>query len=129
MNPYELNKELNGRGAVHELIEGSPALTEAQKDIVREWTSPESLGIATDFLVMPSGELACISRYLFTHAITYGINKNHFADRWCYHTYGDALRSLIHWYKNFGSMPEPEGWHRHPVSGRRVYDDHCEVRP
>jgi hypothetical protein len=127
MDIRELNRELNGGGAIGELID-TPALNEKQKDIVRHWTHPDCLGVSTDFIVMPSGELACVNRYLFTHAITYGISRDLFEDRWCYHTYADALTALIHWYKNFDAMPEPDGWHRHPSSGRRVHDGHCEVR-
>lgn len=67
---------------------------------------------------MPDGRFAWTFRFAFTSAIVvadsvwihYG-----YSDRWCYETMADAVRALAEWT----TEPEPEGWHRHPNSGRR----------
>lgn len=38
-------------------------------------------------------------------------------DRWCYETYEAASQALADWDCAAGT--EPDGWHRHPDSGRR----------
>jgi len=60
---------------------------------------------------------AAIYRFGFTHAIILGEigDRAGYADRWCYHTVNDAARALLAW----DGKGEPEGWHRHPPSGRR----------
>lgn len=52
-------------------------------------------------------------------AIVYDIDQTGYNDRWCYHNYTDAVKALNNW----DGMGEPEGWHRHPNSGRRVDKD------
>jgi hypothetical protein len=54
---------------------------------------------------------------LFTHAIITGRVGDRFSyeDRWCYHTYAAAKIALDAW----NGEGEPEGWHRHPDTGRR----------
>ena len=69
----------------------------------------------------PDGERAWIARMAFTTAILYGALEWGYRDRWCYHTAADARRALDEWDGAPGT--EPQGWHRHPMSGRRV-DEH-----
>lgn len=54
---------------------------------------------------------------IYTHAIIMGKvgDTSSFDDRWCYHNYMGAKVA----YENFDGDGEPEGWHRHPFSGRR----------
>lgn len=106
----------------------SKELTEKQIETLKAWTSSGAENLCSDFIIMPSGEIACIQRFLFTYAIVYGISEDLYLDRWCFHSYQDALFSLQHWVKNFENMLEPIGWHRHPTTGRYVYDDRCEIR-
>lgn len=42
-----------------------------------------------------------------------------YEDRWCYHTAEAAKAALDAW----DGTGEPNGWHRHPASGRRVRED------
>lgn len=60
---------------------------------------------------------AAIMPLMFTHAIIIG--KIHdvagYEDRWCYHSYDQAKKALDAWNK----IGEPDGWHRHPGTGRR----------
>lgn len=68
------------------------------------------------------GRWVAIQPLLFTHAIIIG--KMHdrvgIEDRWCYHTFKSARAALDEW----NGQGEPEGWHRHPLSGRRrVYGE------
>jgi hypothetical protein len=55
--------------------------------------------------------------FLFTTAIIVGKMGDtlNIYDRWCYHSREDAQKALDNW----NGIDEPEGWHRHPSSGRR----------
>lgn len=63
------------------------------------------------------GHYAAILRLIYTHAIITGPvgDTTMYADRWCYETEGDARKALDAW----NGAGEPEGWHRHPSTGRR----------
>jgi hypothetical protein len=56
---------------------------------------------------------------MFTHAIISGIDELSHEGRWCYKDYRSAKAALDAW----DGTGEPTGWHRHPKSGRRVYED------
>lgn len=61
---------------------------------------------------------ACIAPFAYTTAIIVGRigDLTGYDDRWCYHTEADARRALETW----DGVGEPEGWHRHPGTGRRM---------
>lgn len=63
------------------------------------------------------GRWAGLMRFMFTYAIIVGQmgDESTYDDRWCYETYAAALMALETW----DGEGEPEGWHRHPISGRR----------
>ena len=72
--------------------------------------------------LLPDGKrFAAIMPLMFTSAIvTVRAGDTHSTeDRWCYHTEGSALAALDAW----DGTGEPDGWHRHPGSGRRRGDD------
>lgn len=64
------------------------------------------------------GLFVAISPFFFTHGIIVGEIGDAFGyiDRWCFHCYAAAKAALDAW----DGQGEPEGWHRHPASGRRV---------
>jgi len=62
-----------------------------------------------------SGRTAAIMPFMFTWAIITDLSAIGYEDRWCYHELVDALGALEDW----NGQGEPEGWHRHPLSGRR----------
>jgi hypothetical protein len=66
---------------------------------------------------IPGGRWAAISRLMFTHAIITGkmLDLYGLDNRWCYKDYISAQTALDAW----DGTGEPEGWHRHPVTGRR----------
>jgi hypothetical protein len=74
------------------------------------------------------GRYGCILKMCFTHALIVGqLGDEHgYDDRWCYHDYHAAKDALDQW----NGDGEPDGWHRHPSSGRRrapikgAIDDH-----
>lgn len=77
----------------------------------------------TDLKVMPDGGVAFIHKLLYTSALLV-MSKQSFDDpfgssddRWCYQTYADAKAALDRWDPEVD--PEPDGWHRHPSTGRR----------
>lgn len=79
-------------------------------------------------LLARPGHYACIWPLMFTHAIIVGKmgDDDEYEDRWCYHTYADAKAALDAW----NGEGEPEGWHRHPPTGRRRDEYGVEtVRP
>lgn len=67
------------------------------------------------------GHYACIMPLMYTHAIITGRmgDQDSYDDRWCFHTYELALAALNAWT----GVGEPEGWHRHPATGRRRVTD------
>lgn len=65
------------------------------------------------------GSQAALHRFLYTTAILSGLNHWGYEDRWCYSDTGSAKEALDKW----DGSGEPEGWHRHPASGRRIGDD------
>jgi hypothetical protein len=64
---------------------------------------------------------AGLHKFMFTSAIIVGRMGDHigYDDRWCYHTDEDAQKALDAW----DGVGEPDGWHRHPGTGRRRQDD------
>lgn len=63
-----------------------------------------------------------VHRLMFTYAIYSDCDWVQHRDRWCYHTQLDAICALHEWLDN-PEQVEPEGWHRHPYSGRRRDED------
>jgi len=71
------------------------------------------------------GNVACLMPLLFTCAIISDIYRCGYGDRWCYHNINQAKAALNAWSGEDGT--EPEGWHRHPSSGRRRDDNGNET--
>lgn len=61
-----------------------------------------------------------VQPFLFTDAITWGYITEplFYEDRWCYENAALAIAAAHVWDGN-APYTEPEGWHRHPRSGRR----------
>lgn len=58
--------------------------------------------------------------FLFTHAVVWGYVADFrfgYSDRWCYETAAAAVAAGSVW--GGPDDDEPDGWHRHPASGRR----------
>lgn len=54
---------------------------------------------------------------IFTTRVCIGPAKMEYLDDvWCYHRAEDALAAAEAWN---GEGDPPDGWHRHPMSGRR----------
>ena len=81
----------------------------------------------SDPVVMKDGSIVCILRFLFTYAIISGVDASGYVDRWCYHDYESTKSALNEWVNNLDTMSEPDKWHRHPKTGRRVGENLCEV--
>jgi len=86
---------------------------------------PEYLGFLNDngyFFVrdLGDGRWAGLSDFMFTCAIIVGKigDRSGYDDRWCYENRNAAALALVQW----DGTGEPEGWHRHPASGRRRRD-------
>ena len=63
------------------------------------------------------GRYAAVRPLLFTHAIIAGRLDSEMSieNQWCFHTHEAARDALAAW----DGSGEPEGWHRHPDTGRR----------
>lgn len=75
-----------------------------------------------DPVFLPNGHWAACHPFMFTAAVITGsIDEVNFgySNRWCYETMHEARQSLKSWVANFETQLEPEGWHRHPSTGRR----------
>lgn len=44
-------------------------------------------------------------------------------ERWCYHDHDAAWRAVLGW----NGKGDPEGWYRHPLSGRRRHESDPEL--
>lgn len=90
----------------------------------------------TDIRFLPERGWAALFRFMYTHAIIYGVvGSPGYEDRWCYHD-EKAARSALEawdgrwqWYEPDDhetpsvTVYEPQGWHRHPTSGRRFDEE------
>jgi hypothetical protein len=70
-----------------------------------------------DITPLGDGRWKAIYPLLYTNAVIVGLMGARwgYQDRWCYHSYELALVALLAW----DGTGEPQGWHRHPGSGRR----------
>lgn len=68
-------------------------------------------------VVNKAGNVCALAPLMFTTAIVSECHLTGYEQRWCYTSYGEAEQALAAWSGADGS--EPEGWHRHPQSGRR----------
>lgn len=65
---------------------------------------------------MPDGRIAWVFPMLFTARIGVGLPTSRtLDDAWCYEEPSAALAAMHAW----DGEGEPDGWHRHPSSGRR----------
>lgn len=53
--------------------------------------------------------------FIFTWGVVVGTTHLSYDDRWCYHHLPTAVAAAHVW----DGTGEPDGWHRHPTSGRR----------
>ncbi|HVK80886.1 MAG TPA: hypothetical protein VM915_09745 [Verrucomicrobiae bacterium] len=70
-------------------------------------------------VILADGSLAVVYRFVFTDAILIGLNPYGYEDRFCFSP-GKARAALDEWMRNGNA--EPQGWHRHPPTGRRRPD-------
>lgn len=71
---------------------------------------------------LPGGRFKAVIPFMYTHAIIWGYMadaKESYEDRWCYRHQALAVAAADVWA---GPPDEPDGWHRHPRSGRRRPD-------
>lgn len=68
-----------------------------------------------------AGHWIALHRYAFTVAIVKGrmFDRDELSDRWCYSEAATAVAAYVKWD---GVTGEPEGWIKHPASGRCRYD-------
>jgi hypothetical protein len=87
-------------------------LTDEQKFVAYLWECGYR-----DIKITNCGLWAATFRYMYTHAIILGqmYDRVGFEDRWRYETKEKAEAALRAW----DIRGEPDGWHRHPGSGRR----------
>lgn len=77
----------------------------------------ESLGYLDAKVSDDGKQVIAILRLIHTTAVVTITGEFGYEDRWCFYNYFGALRALTKWDGREGT--EPEGWHRHPRSGRR----------
>lgn len=67
---------------------------------------------------LPGGAALWVVPMIFTTRIVIGSPGSQTVDdAWCFHDPGSAILAAISWDPE--SEREPQGWHRHPPSGRR----------
>ena len=92
-------------------------MTQAYFDWIREQNDPR-----IELRDLEDGTYLMAKPLLFHWTLIRGVVGdmiNEYFDRWCYYTEEQAKQAL----RDFPDDPpfgyEPEGWHRHPTSGRR----------
>jgi hypothetical protein len=70
------------------------------------------------YVRFPTGSDACIARIGLNYAILADITEWGYGDRWCFSSIWNAMEALAEWSLRDGEG-EPQGWHRHPDTGRR----------
>lgn len=65
--------------------------------------------------VLPDGRIVGICPLLFHWTLHVDIDPTSYRDRYCYQTQALAQAAFDAW----SGEGEPQGWHRHPHSGRR----------
>lgn len=81
------------------------------------WLCSSEGGFCARAKPIGDGLYAAIKPLLFHWTLIVGEvgDKASYVDRWCYATQDVADRALSNW----DGVGEPQGWHRHPGSGRR----------
>lgn len=64
---------------------------------------------------LPDGRIIGVARLLYHWTLHVGIDEDGYADRWCFATRELAEAACRDW----SGVGDPDGWHRHPKSGRR----------
>lgn len=73
--------------------------------------------------LLPDGREWLIYPMIFTFRLVVGDpGAPVYDDCWCYHSIIDAMKGVAEW----DGTGEPQGWHRHPASGRRRPDGDAE---
>lgn len=85
-----------------------------------QWLRGGEGGFATEVKTIDDGLFAATKPLLFHWTLIVGEigNKFNYLNRWCYATQEEAESALRKWDGN----GEPEGWNRHPGTGRRRPD-------
>ncbi|MBY3433289.1 hypothetical protein HFN89_03805 [Rhizobium laguerreae] len=68
-----------------------------------------------DLKQLPDGRYIGTVRLLYHWTMHIDIDDVGYADRYCFATYELAKKAFDEW----SGVGDPEGWHRHPTSGRR----------
>lgn len=64
---------------------------------------------------LPDGRTIGVTRLLFHYTMQIDIDSFGYADRYCFATKELAMKAFEEW----SGVGDPEGWHRHPSTGRR----------
>lgn len=102
--------------AAVEALRNAGRLPASDSGAARMHTACDAMGY-TDYHAYPSGRDACIAKFAFTAAILADITQDGYGDRWCYANIEQARAALEAW--DGANDTEPQGWHRHPDTGRR----------
>jgi hypothetical protein len=77
---------------------------------------PEEITSSYDEMrVLPDGRICGVHRLMFHWTMHVDIDPVGYAEHYCFATKELALKALHEW----DGIGDPEGWHRHPKTGRR----------
>lgn len=77
--------------------------------------SDEDKAAYTDIRELPDGRLIATHRLISHWTLLIDLNQTGYEDRYCFKTY-ELVKAA---FDNWQGEGDPEGWHRHPYSGRR----------
>lgn len=76
------------------------------------------------FWMRPDGNLCGLHKLLFHWTVHVDLDWSGYKHRYCYRTDAAAIAAMDEWSGALGT--EPDGWHKHPDTGRLQHDTHCE---
>jgi len=94
------------------MIEAPPPETAELIEQLRATECYSSIRAADD-----GSQLVAMRQMVFTWAIFAGLDEAGYEDQWCFESATAAAMAFVAWSGNMGT--EPDGWIRHPKSGRR----------
>lgn len=96
-------------------------MTDAEIKEFTDWlTQADGGGCEVAVCHVPNGLWYGFKRLMFHWTLVVGEigNRHEMTDRWCYATDTLAELAMTEWASR-GFKGEPNGWHRHPATGRR----------
>lgn len=95
-------------------------LADSTKAKFEFWLKSFDGGTCAKVKFFPDGTYGAVKPLIYHWTLIFGLigNTDNYEDQWCYATRDKAMQAL----KSWSGEGDPDGWHRHPRTGRRRPD-------